>query len=155
MKEADLHDGLDSTLTLVHHELKNRVEIRRDYGDIPPVLCYPSRLNQVFLNLLVNASHAIDGEGRITIRTLHTNNTVVVEIQDSGRGMPEDILPHIFESGFTTKAEGEGTGLGLAISRQIVDDHGGQIEVASLQGEGTTFRVILPVGVSTDKAKVQ
>ena len=154
MMQADLHDGLDSTLTLVHHELKNRIEVEKDYGQVPLVLCYPSRLNQVFLNLLVNASQAIEGEGRITIRTNHQGDTVSVEIQDSGRGMPEDILPHIFESGFTTKAEGEGTGLGLAISRQIVDDHGGQIEVASLQGEGTTFRVILPVGGSTDKAKV-
>jgi signal transduction histidine kinase len=146
MKRADLHEGLDSTLTLVHHHLKRRIRVVRDYGRIPPVLCYPGRLNQVFLNLLVNAAQAIDGEGAITISTRAEGSTVRICIADTGRGIPPEHLSRIFDSGYTTKKPGEGTGLGLSISRQIVHDHRGTIDVESAADRGTVFTVVLPVG---------
>lgn len=142
---VDVHDGLESTLTILAHELEGRVTVDRDYGDLPAVECHPHRLNQVFMNLLVNAAHAIEGEGRILIRTTSDGDTVKVSILDSGVGIPEVDLSRIFEAGFTTKEARKGMGLGLLISRQIIHQHGGRIEVASRQGEGSTFTVVLPV----------
>ena len=144
--ETDLHAGIESTLTLVHHQVKGRIEVERDYGDVPKCQCYPSQLGQVYMNLLVNASQAIEGKGTITIRTRHKGGWVTVEIIDTGKGMPEEIKKQIFEPGFTTKETGEGTGLGLAIVKQIIADHGGKIEVESEPGKGTTFRILIPVG---------
>ncbi|MCB2230925.1 PAS domain S-box protein [bacterium] len=141
---VDIRDGLESTLTLVSHELKNRVEVVRRYGDIPPINCFPNQINQVFMNLLVNASHAIKDKGVITIRTALEGGWVVVEISDTGSGIPKDVLPKIFDPGFTTKGSGVGTGLGLSIVHQIIQDHGGKILVTSKPGEGTTFRIELP-----------
>ncbi len=142
---VDIHEGLETTLTLVHHELKNRVEVIKEYGDIPRVECYPNQLNQTFMNLLVNASQAIDGPGKIWIRTSVRGDRVVVEIRDSGKGIPPENLEKVFDPGFTTKGSGVGTGLGLSIVRQIIEDHGGEIELESRLGKGTTFRLILPV----------
>lgn len=144
-KEADLHEGLENTLTLVHHDLKNRVEIIREYGQLPLVVCFPSRINQVFLNLLVNASQAIEGKGRIVLRTRHVGDRVEIEIEDSGKGIPQENLARIFDPGFTTKGVGVGTGLGLSICYQIVEDHQGDIRVQSEVGRGTTFTIVLPV----------
>jgi two-component system NtrC family sensor kinase len=147
-KEADLHEGIESTLTLVHHKLKNRIEIVKNYGDIPRIQCYPNQLNQVFMNLLVNAAQAIEGNGTITVTTgwSDSGGEIVVEVTDDGRGIAPENLSKIFAPGFTTKGEGVGTGLGLSIVFQIVKDHGGKVEVESQPGKGTTFRVILPAG---------
>jgi len=145
VKTADLHEGIESTLTLVHHELKNRIVVKREFGKIPPVRCHPNQLNQVFMNLLVNASHAIADKGTITIRTFQEAEIVKVQIADSGSGIKPENLARIFETGFTTKQAGVGTGLGLAICKKIIDDHHGSIEVQSTPGEGTTFTIGLPL----------
>jgi len=144
-KSADLHEGLDSTLTLVTHLLKNRISVHRDYGQLPQVTCYPNQLNQVFLNILVNAAQAIEGPGEITIRTRFLDGSASIEISDTGCGIPPENLRRVFDPGFTTKGVGVGTGLGLAISYRIVENHHGKIEVDSVVGKGSTFRILLPV----------
>ena len=150
-QEADLHQGLDSTLNIVWNELKYKCKVVKEYGDIPPVYCLISQLNQVFMNLLVNAGHAIEKQGLITIRTrLHDNDSVCVEVADTGSGMPPEVLKRIFDPFFTTKPVGKGTGLGLSLSYNIVRSHHGRIEVSSEPGVGTTFRVILPIRPQPD-----
>ena len=143
-KEADLHEGLESTLTLVHHEIKNRIEVMRDYGEIPEVECLPDQLNQVFMNILVNAAHAIEGNGKITIRTRFDGDNVIISFADTGKGISAENLPRIFDPGFTTKGLGVGSGLGLPICYKIVKEHGGRINVQSELGKGTTVTVTLP-----------
>lgn len=147
-QEADIHEGLDNTLTLLQHETKNRVEIVKDYGELPLLGCYPNELNQVFMNLLVNAAQAIEGQGSITIQTHLDGNRVVIGIADSGRGISEMDLEKVFDPGFTTKGVGVGTGLGLSISYQIVQKHRGDIRVSSEPGKGTTFTLSLPTGLT-------
>jgi two-component system NtrC family sensor kinase len=142
---ANINEGLDSTLVLLQHHLKNRVEVHKNYGDFPDLICYPNQLNQVFMNVLVNASQAIEGKGDIFVRTWRDNDQVLVEIRDTGEGIAQENLDNIFEPGFTTKASGVGTGLGLAIVQQIINKHNGQVEVESQLGKGTTFRIILPI----------
>jgi len=142
---VDIHEGLESTLTLVHHELKNRIQVHKDYGTIPRITCYPNQINQVFMNILVNASQAIAGTGDIFIKTFEQDGHVIVEIRDTGKGIPTKNLDRIFDPGFTTKGAGVGTGLGLSIVYQIIDDHNGKIEIDSDVGRGTTFRIILPI----------
>jgi signal transduction histidine kinase len=145
LQKADIHEGLESTLTLVHHEIKNKLEVVKEYGQLPEINCYPNQLNQVFMNLFVNAAHAIDERGVLKIRTYKDADSVYVEISDTGRGIPPDHLNKIFDPGFTTKERGEGTGLGLSISRKIIDKHHGQILVDSEVGKGSTFTVVLPI----------
>jgi signal transduction histidine kinase len=154
-KPADLHEGLDSTLTLIAHLTKNRITVRRDYGQLPQVLCHANQLNQVFLNILINAAQAIAGEGEITIRTRQeaaagpdSTSAAVVEISDTGCGIAPENLQKIFDPGFTTKGVGVGTGLGLAICYRIVANHQGKIEVESVRGQGTTFRIVLPISAT-------
>ena len=142
---VDMHEGMESTLTLVQHEIKNRIKVHKDYGDLPKITCFPDRLNQVFMNLMVNAIHAIEDKGEIFIRTYQQQDWAVVEIRDTGKGIPREKLPQIFDPGFTTKGVGVGTGLGLSIVYQIVQDHQGKVEVESEPGKGSTFRVFLPV----------
>jgi signal transduction histidine kinase len=144
-KVADLHEGLDSTLTLVHHELKNRIGVVKQYGDIPAIHCHPNKINQVFMNLLVNAAQSISGEGVITIRTFREGDIVNVQFSDTGAGIRPDHLSRIFDPGFTTKGVGVGTGLGLSIVFQIIHDHGGSIDVESEVGKGSTFTLRLPI----------
>ncbi|MGE5471273.1 MAG: PAS domain S-box protein [Bacteroidota bacterium] len=147
---ADLHQGLDSTLNIVWNELKYKCTVVKEYGDLPKVHCMISQLNQVFMNLLVNASHAIDKQGTITLRTARRGeNEVCIEIADTGKGIAPEHLSRIFEPFFTTKPVGKGTGLGLSLSYGIVDRHHGRIEVDSEVGIGTTFRVILPIQPET------
>ncbi|HSV69376.1 MAG TPA: ATP-binding protein [Methylibium sp.] len=142
---ADLHHGIDSTLSIVNNEVKYKAEVVRQYGDIPEIECLPSELNQVFMNLLVNAAHAITAErGTITVRTGGDDTTVWVEVTDNGAGIAKENLGRIFDPFFTTKPVGKGTGLGLSLSYGIVKKHLGQIEVTSEVGTGTTFRVTLP-----------
>ncbi len=145
LKVADLHAALESTLTLLHHQTKDHIEVVRHYGRIPTVECWLGQLNQVFMNLLVNAVQAIRGEGAIVLTTERLGDRVRVSIRDTGRGMSEDERAKIFDPFFTTKPEGQGTGLGLAISHGIVEKHGGTIEVESAPGKGTEFTITLPL----------
>jgi len=142
---ADLHRGLDSTLNIVWNELKYKTEVHKHYGEIPSVECMPSQLNQVFLNLLVNAGQAIEKKGEINITTALVKDEVCISISDSGMGIPAPQLGQIFDPFFTTKPVGKGTGLGLALSYSIVQKHQGRIEVESSVGVGTTFHIYLPV----------
>ncbi|MCA8204139.1 histidine kinase [Burkholderia sp. AU33545] len=142
---VDIHAGLESTLNVVHNELKYKADIVREYGDVPQVECLPSQLNQVFMNLLVNAAHAIPARGVITIRTSSDGEQVSIAISDTGTGMTPDVVRRIFDPFFTTKPVGQGTGLGLSVSHGIVERHRGAIDVTSEPGRGTTFCVRLPI----------
>ncbi len=144
-QKTDLHEGLDSTLILVEHLFKNRIEVDRQYGSLPKIYCYPNQLNQLFMNLFMNASQAIDGEGRITVRTEPVGSGVNIWVTDSGKGITEKDLDKIFEPGFTTGEAAAGKGLGLSICQNIVSKHCGYIDVESQPGEGSTFHVYLPV----------
>ena len=155
MELADIEAGLDSTLNVVWNELKYKAEVVKEYGHIPAVRCIQSQLNQVFMNLLVNAAHAIDGHGRITLRTGAIADAVWVEIEDSGSGIKPEHLDRIFDPFFTTKPVGQGTGLGLSLSYQIVQKHGGQIEVKSELGKGSVFRVVVPCGGDSSGASAE
>jgi signal transduction histidine kinase len=144
---VDLHAGLDSTLNIVNNEIKYRADVVKRYGVLPEVECLSSELNQVFMNLLVNAAQAIDPNrrGTITVSTGASGDEVWVEVADTGCGMSPEVLKRIFDPFFTTKAVGKGTGLGLSLSYGIVKKHGGRTQVTSEVGVGTTFRVYLPV----------
>ncbi|MDD3484223.1 PAS domain S-box protein [Azovibrio restrictus] len=144
---ADLHQGLESTLNIVNNEIKYKADVVKEYGDLPEIECLPSQLNQVFMNLLVNAAHAMGPErGRITLRTgREDGNRVWVEVHDTGSGIKPEHLSRIFDPFFTTKPVGQGTGLGLSLSYGIIQKHGGDIQVRSQLGQGTTFRIVLPV----------
>lgn len=144
-KRSDLHLGLESTLNLVWNEIKYKAEVIKDYDILPEVNCEPSQINQVFMNLLVNAAHAIESKGKITIVTRKIGDTVVIEISDTGRGIPPENLNRIFEPFFTTKPVGKGTGLGLSLAYGIIQRHQGALTVESTVGVGTTFRIQLPI----------
>ena len=148
LKSVDIREGLENTLNLVQHHLGDRIEVIKKYGNISPIICYPSRLNQVFLCFLVNAIEATKGAGQIIITTLQKEDKLHVAIKDTGIGIPQEQLERIFEPGFTTKGVGVGTGLGLSICYQIVQDHKGEIQVESKVGEGTTFTTILSYNFS-------
>jgi signal transduction histidine kinase len=141
---ADLHEGLNSTLNIVANQIKYKATVEKEYGALPQITCMASQLNQVFMNLLVNAAHAIKDRGTITIRTGVAGDWVWVAIGDTGAGIAPENLNRIFEPFFTTKPIGTGTGLGLSLSYGIVGKHGGRIEVASTVGVGTTFTIHLP-----------
>jgi signal transduction histidine kinase len=122
------------------------VKVDKRLGDVPPVLCSPSQVNQVFLNLVTNAVQALeDGKGTITLTTRSEDGGVAVEVDDTGKGIPEDVLPKIFDPFFSTKEVGKGTGLGLSVSYKIVQQHGGRIDVESTPGVGTRFTVWFPL----------
>jgi two-component system, NtrC family, sensor kinase len=151
MEMADIEAGLDSTLNVVWNELKYKAEVVKEYGHVPAVRCIPSQLNQVFMNFLVNAAHAIDEHGRITLRTNADEHWVWVEVEDTGSGIKPEHLDRIFDPFFTTKPVGQGTGLGLSLSYQIAQKHGGRIEVKSEVGKGSTFRVMVPREPGSDE----
>jgi signal transduction histidine kinase len=170
LKRVDIHQGIDDTLSLLHGEIKDRVRVTRRYGELPEIACFPAQLNQAFLNLLVNAKQAImdpaggpaspaggsaspaggsaspasPTTGEITITTSRVDDQVLIDIADSGVGIPEENLPRIFDPGFTTKGVGVGTGLGLSICYQIIRSHRGDIRVVSEVERGTTVSVVLP-----------
>ncbi|MBD3381696.1 MAG: PAS domain S-box protein [candidate division Zixibacteria bacterium] len=150
LKRVDIHEGLEDTLTLIHHEIKHNIEVVREYGDLPPVAVYPGRLNQVFLNLLNNARQAIRGKGKIHIRTFIRNDKAVIEIEDDGIGIEPKDLPRVFDPGFTTKGVGIGTGLGLSICYRIIQEHHGKIHVESEPGQGTKFVIELPLDLDNN-----
>lgn len=142
---TDLKDCIESTINIVWNELKYKVTLKREYGELPPIPCYPQQINQVIMNLLVNAAHAIDTQGEITVRTWRDGETACLAVSDTGCGIAEQHRARIFEPFFTTKEVGKGTGLGLSISFNIVKKHGGDIAVLSEPGRGTTFTVTLPM----------
>jgi PAS domain S-box-containing protein len=142
---ADMHHVLDTTLNVIWNELKYKCEVVKEFGVLPKIYCLPSQLEQVFMNLLENAAHAIEVRGKITIRTGQEGNRIWVEVSDTGKGIPPEYFPHLFDPFFTTKPVGKGTGLGLSVSYSIVEKHHGKIEVRSEVGKGSVFRVWLPV----------
>ena len=144
-KLADINEGIDSTLLMLRNQLKNRIEIEKEFGSLPQLLCYPGKLNQVFMNILNNAGQSIEGQGKIFIFTEYKNNNIIIKIKDSGKGMSKKVASHIFEPFFTTKDVGKGTGLGLSISYGIIQEHNGEIKVKSAVGKGTEFTITLPV----------
>jgi len=147
LKKVDIHECIEDTLVLLQHELKKNIEVVKNFGDVPPIACYPGRLNQVFLNLLVNSRHAILEKGTIKITTFTKNNNVHILFTDDGIGISKENLPKIFDPGFTTKGSGVGTGLGLSISYKIIENHKGEMRVESEQGKGSTFTIILPMNL--------
>jgi len=144
-QRVDLHKGLESTLNIINNEIKYKAEVRKEYGSLPLVECLASQVNQVFMNLLVNAAHAIEQQGIITISTGQQDNEVWIEIADNGTGIPEDKIKRIFDPFYTTKPVGVGTGLGLSLSYKIIQKHHGHIDLNSIEGQGTSFKVWLPV----------
>jgi signal transduction histidine kinase len=145
VSEVDLHASLEMSLNLLRNQYKNRIEIHKEYGDIPKIQGYSGKLNQVFMNLLSNAFHAVHGTGDVWIRTRPVDSAVEIEIEDNGTGIPKEHLKRIFEPFFTTKPVGQGTGLGLSISYGIIEQHQGKIHVSSTPQKGSVFTVRLPI----------
>ena len=147
LRKVNIHEILLNTIKLSSTVFRRRVSTVTDFGeDVPDVECYPGLMNQVFLNLVVNASQAIEGEGTVTIRTRLEGDMVHVSVSDTGTGIPPEVGCRIFSAGFSTKPVGEGTGIGLTITREIVEDtHGGKISFETEMGVGTTFHVLIPV----------
>ncbi|MCK4851475.1 MAG: GAF domain-containing protein, partial [Candidatus Omnitrophica bacterium] len=148
---VDIHSSLDSTLNIVWNELKYKAEIVKDYGDLPMVKCLPMKLNQVFMNILINAAQSIKENGAITIRTYAERKMVIIKISDTGEGIEEKTMNKIFDPFFTTKEPGKGTGLGLSVSYNIIKEHNGEIDVKSTIGKGTTFTISIPVSVGASE----
>jgi signal transduction histidine kinase len=151
VKKVDVHDGLDSTLILLSSSMNGKIKINKEYGSIPLVECLPGKINQVFMNIITNAIHALldnfnnISTPEITLRTRKSDKNVVIEIEDNGPGMPEKVKQRIFEPFFTTKSVGKGTGLGLSIVYTIIENHKGTLEVRSKEGKGTNFIITLPI----------
>ena len=153
LQQASINEEIDRTLSLIEPRLKGGVSVERDYGELPRIHCFVGQLNQVFMNLLMNAIDAMDGRGRIKIATRAIPDGVELCFEDDGPGMPEHVRTRIFEPFFTTKPVGEGTGLGLSLSLGIIERHGGRVEVASRAGEGTRFTIRLPLEPPPDAAQ--
>jgi len=150
MKAVDLHEGIDSTLLLLNNRLKQGIDVVKNYGDLPAVVCYPAQINQVFMNIISNATDALladkeSSDQTVTISTEAASGQVVVKIRDNGPGIPEEIKGRLFDPFFTTKPIGQGTGLGLSISYQIIQKHQGAIAVNSALGQGSEFVITLPI----------
>ena len=153
IKPIDLNESIEATVRLLSRYYKSgRISLWRDYGELPLVNCYAAQLNQVWMNLLVNAAQAIEENGTVKIQTISNGKTVSVSVTDSGKGISPENLKKIFDPFFTTKPIGEGTGLGLSISHGIVEKHGGSIAVDNIPGEGTTFTITLPVDIEETEA---
>ncbi|OPZ58841.1 MAG: Sensor protein ZraS [Deltaproteobacteria bacterium ADurb.Bin510] len=144
-KHADINECIESTLNIVWNELKYKAKVVKHLSELPQIKCYPQQLNQVFMNILVNAAHAIEKQGTITIATSRAGDEIEIRISDTGCGIAPEIAQRIFEPFFTTKEVGKGTGLGLSITYGIVKKHGGDITVESEPGRGSTFIVKLPI----------
>jgi PAS domain S-box-containing protein len=148
-KPTDINENIESTLKIAGHLFKGGIQVIKEFSQVPPVQAFPAQMNQVFLNLITNAVHAVDERtGRITIKTMHQGNSVVIKVIDNGKGIPPENLKKIFDPFFTTKPVGQGTGLGLSIAYKIIEKHGGKIEVQSQVGRGTEFTITLPVSGS-------
>lgn len=150
LKTVDIHEGIEDTLVLIHNEIKHHITIVKEFGDVPPISCYPSQLNQVFLNLLVNGKQAIldlKSKGTIVIKTYVKEDCVHIQFKDDGIGIPRENLHRVFDPGFTTKGVGVGTGLGLSICYQIIQNHRGEMRVDSKPKAGSTFTITLPMNL--------
>jgi signal transduction histidine kinase len=147
LQKVDIHEGLDDALAMLPYDKIENVAIIRDYGELPKVTCYSARLNQVFFNILINGVEAVTTNGQIRIKTDSDGENVIVRFIDNGIGIKEEDLDKIFEPGFTTRGVGVGTGLGLTIAYQVIQDHQGEIEVRSRQGEGTEVKLCIPVRI--------
>ena len=145
---VDLHEGLESTLTLIDHLMKDRIKVIKNYGQLPKVQCYASQINQVFANVLANAVQAIEETGTITITTYQDGSCVLIQVADTGVGIRAEHLDRIFDPGFTTKGVRVGIGLGLSITYRIIENHHGSINVQSEPGKGTIFTIRLPISRS-------
>lgn len=144
-KLADIHEGLESTLEILRSQIKKKAEVEKNYGEIPRIMCFPGKLNQVFMNLLSNAAQAIENRGVITITTrMEGSDWVCIDISDTGAGMSKEVKDKIFDPFFTTKPVGKGTGMGLSITYKIIEEHEGKIKVESEPGKGTTFHIRIP-----------
>jgi signal transduction histidine kinase len=143
--KADINESIEISVDLISFQFKEKIKFETNYGPIPEIECNIEKLNQVFMNIIINAIHAIKMEGVIVINTFEKDNHLYIQIKDNGTGIPEDVLPHIFESFYTTKEKGKGTGLGLSICKDIIQHHNGNIDVYSKVGEGTTFTISLPI----------
>jgi len=144
-KKANINECIESAITIVWNELKYKSTLKKEYGELPPITCYPRQMNQIFVNLLINAVNSIVDKGVITIKTWHKNGFVWMEVSDTGAGIPQQNLVRIFEPFFTTKEAGKGTGLGLSITYEIVQRHKGEITVESEVDKGTAFTIKIPV----------
>jgi len=145
VRDTSMNDCLDSVLVIGKNVIGPKIQVDKQYADIPSIACSPSQINQVLLNIITNAAQAVDTDnGKITLRTTFDDEYVYTEIEDNGKGIPEDVQAKIFDPFFTTKAVGEGTGLGLSISYKIIEQHNGKIEVSSEVGKGTKFLITLP-----------
>jgi two-component system, NtrC family, sensor kinase len=157
VKRVDIHDGINSTLILLNSSMSGKIQVYKEYGTIPIIECLPGKLNQVFMNIITNAIHALVEnldkipEPKITIRTIHIGDKIRIEIEDNGFGMPAHVKKRIFEPFFTTKAVGKGTGLGLSIVYTIIENHKGTLEVRTAQGKGTNFIITLPIYQNTQQ----
>ena len=140
----NIHEGIDSSLILLHNKIKDRIKVRKEYGDFKELECFPCKLNQVILNILTNSIQAIEDKGEILIQTISTGIGIKIIIKDNGKGMTPEVKKHIFEPFYTTKDVGKGTGLGLSISYGIIEQHKGNIDVISEPGKGTEFIISLP-----------
>lgn len=144
LQEADINKEIDLTLGLIRHETKNRINVTKNYGEIPLIKCYPNMLNQVFMNILINACQSIKDEGEIEVTTIFKDDNLIVKIRDNGIGIKKEQIDKIFAAGYTTKGVGVGTGLGLAISQKIIQKHEGKISVNSSLGQGSEFVITIP-----------
>jgi two-component system NtrC family sensor kinase len=144
-KPANINDGLESAINIVWNEMKYKAALEKDLGDLPMTKCNIGQLNQVFMNILMNAAQAIDKWGEIRVKTWAAGNEIFISIADTGCGISPQILNRIYEPFFTTKEVGKGTGLGLSVSYDIVKKHGGYITVDSEPGKGTTFTICIPI----------
>lgn len=142
---ADVHEGINSALLLLRNKFKNRIQVVKEFQQIPKIECYPGKLNQAFLNILSNAIDAISDSGTIWVRTRIEDDALVVEIEDTGEGIRPENLQKIFDPFFTTKVVGQGVGLGLSITFGIIKDHGGSIDVKSVLHKGSIFKISLPI----------
>jgi len=144
IKDVDINKGIESTLNVVWNELKYKLTVKKELGDLPPIKGYPQQLNQVFMNLFVNAAQATEEKGGLRIKTAHKNGRVEITISDTGSGIPKENITKLFDPFFTTKEVGKGTGLGLNVAYNIIEKHNGTIGVKSKVGKGTTFTIRIP-----------
>lgn len=152
LKLTDINKCLDSTLNIISNEIKCKATVKKDYGELPQVMCRPQQMGQVFMNLLLNAAHAIEKEGEIAVHTATLDGGVYVRISDTGSGISETILPKIYDPFFTTKPVGSGTGLGLNVVYQIIQQHGGTIRAESIVGKGTSFHIYLSLAAPAESS---
>ena len=150
-ERGDVNQILDGAVNIVWNQIKYKADLVREFGNLPTIMCYPSQLGQVFLNMLYNSAQAIEHNGHLVLRTREERGTILVEVEDNGHGMTPEVQKRIFEPFFTTKPHGVGTGLGLKIARKIIERHKGEISVSSIKGKGTIFRVSLPIVTTSEE----